>query len=271
MQLNKLLSRSLWFVNNITENQIPQKYSVLHSKMNQNIRRNNQSLVPFEQEKTDLIKATIDLNFQSLNLEQIKFLNKLKIIELLRKRGVEQIEQVLIQNNLGRDGTPKPQVEECQFDFKRFGVRVPLVLVSPRIQKSTVFRPAGDIPYDHTSVIATILKILDIPKESWCLGARTANAPTFENVFEGNSIRQDIPKVEVNKSPKTITDIGVKTPPNDIHLRIAHSLVNGMIEKEGLNKEETDKLNLPKLIESKTVIELSKTLKTAVLKIKERI
>lgn len=100
MQLNKLLSRSLWFVNNITENQIPQKYSVLHSKMNQNIRRNNQSLVPFEQEKTDLIKATIDLNFQSLNLEQIKFLNKLKIIELLRKRGVEQIEQVLIQNNL---------------------------------------------------------------------------------------------------------------------------------------------------------------------------
>ena len=169
------------------------------------------------------------------------------------------------------DGTPKPQAEECQFDFKRFGVRVPLVLVSPRIQKSTVFRATEEIPYDHTSVIATILKILGIPKESWGLGAGTANAPTFENVFEGNPIHQDIPKVEVNKSPKTITDIGAKTPPNDIHLRMAHSLLNRMIEKEGLNKEETDKLNLPKLIESKTVIELSKTLKTAVLKIKERI
>ena len=100
MQINELLSLSIWFDNNIIENQIPQKYSILHSKMNQNIRRNGQSLVPFEQEKTDLIEAIIDLNFQSLSLEQIKFLNSLKIIELLGKRGVEQIEQVLIQNNL---------------------------------------------------------------------------------------------------------------------------------------------------------------------------
>lgn len=169
------------------------------------------------------------------------------------------------------DGTHKPVIEECQFDFKRFGVRVPLVLVSPRVQKSTVFRAAGDTPYDHTSVIATILTMLDIPKESWGLGARTANAPTFENVFEGNPVRQDIPKIEVNKNPKTLTGIETTTTPNDIHLRMAHSLLNRLIEKEGLSKEETDKLDLPKLVESKTVVDLSKTLKAALTKIKNRL
>jgi hypothetical protein len=100
MQINELLRLTEWFDNNIIENQIPQKYSGLHSKMNQNTRRNGQALVPFEQEKTNLIEAIKDLNFQSLSLEQMKFLESLEIIELLGKNGVEQIEQVLIQNNL---------------------------------------------------------------------------------------------------------------------------------------------------------------------------
>lgn len=168
------------------------------------------------------------------------------------------------------DSTPTPEINECQFDFKRFGVRVPLILISPRVQKSTVFRAEGAIPYDHTSVIATILTMLDIPKRSWGLGARTANAPTFENVFEGNPIRQDIPIIKTNSNPKTIEGIETTTSPNDIHLRMAHSLLNRVIEKEGLNKEETDKLNLPKLIESKTTVDLSKTLRIALKKIRLR-
>jgi phospholipase C len=43
------------------------------------------------------------------------------------------------------------------FDFTRFGVRVPAVLVSPLIPAGTVHRvPAGSVPFDHTSVLATI-------------------------------------------------------------------------------------------------------------------
>ena len=48
------------------------------------------------------------------------------------------------------DGT----VGEQGFDFKRFGLRVPAVLVSPLIQAGTVFR--GSRPIDHTSVLKTI-------------------------------------------------------------------------------------------------------------------
>ena len=48
------------------------------------------------------------------------------------------------------DGT----VGEYGFDFSRFGLRVPAVLVSPLIAAGTVFRGAG--PIDHTSVLSTI-------------------------------------------------------------------------------------------------------------------
>ncbi|HEY1889527.1 MAG TPA: alkaline phosphatase family protein [Steroidobacteraceae bacterium] len=48
------------------------------------------------------------------------------------------------------DGT----VGEDGFDFTRFGLRVPAVLVSPLIPAGTVFRGSG--PIDHTSVLKTI-------------------------------------------------------------------------------------------------------------------
>jgi phospholipase C len=50
---------------------------------------------------------------------------------------------------------PDDCVGEFGFDFKRFGVRIPAILVSPWIVKGTVFRAsAGTI--DHTSVLKTI-------------------------------------------------------------------------------------------------------------------
>lgn len=168
------------------------------------------------------------------------------------------------------DGTPIPDKKEECFDFKRFGVRVPLLLISPRVQESTVFRAEGNTPYDHTSVIATILKMLDIPKENWELGARTANAPTFENIFEGNPVREDIPVVEVNKQPQMLNGIEETTPPNDIHLRIAYSVLDRFIKKEGLSKEEIDGLNLPRLVDAINIKHLSKLLKTVINAIKNR-
>lgn len=47
-------------------------------------------------------------------------------------------------------------VGDAGFEFDRFGVRVPAVLVSPWIEAGTVFRaPAGKV-IDHTSVLSTI-------------------------------------------------------------------------------------------------------------------
>jgi phospholipase C len=52
---------------------------------------------------------------------------------------------------------PDSTVGEFGFDFTRFGVRVPAVLVSPLIPAGTIFRvPEGSTPIDHTSVLKTI-------------------------------------------------------------------------------------------------------------------
>ena len=50
---------------------------------------------------------------------------------------------------------PDTTVGEFGFDFKRFGVRIPALLISPRIAAGTVFR-AKQGTIDHTSVLKTI-------------------------------------------------------------------------------------------------------------------
>ena len=95
------------------------------------------------------------------------------------------------QDNLD---TPAPVAREEGFQFDRFGVRVPLILVSPFIREKTVFRAAGDIPYDHTSVLATILRLMGVDQRHWRLGARVANAPTFDDILT-DVPRDDVPRL----------------------------------------------------------------------------
>jgi phospholipase C len=77
------------------------------------------------------------------------------------------------------------------FDFDIMGVRVPTILVSPWITKNTVFRSETETAYDSTSILATLLHWLGIPKSRWGLGERTAHAPTFESV-----VREKKPRTE---------------------------------------------------------------------------
>jgi len=69
---------------------------------------------------------------------------------------------------------PDNSVGEYGFDFTRFGVRVPTVLVSPLIPPGVVFRvPPGAMPFDHTSILKTIENRWGVP----ALTARDAAAP----------------------------------------------------------------------------------------------
>jgi phospholipase C len=88
-----------------------------------------------------------------------------------------------------QDGTSPPSHYAVDFDFRRLGVRVPLLLISPLIEAGTVIRSKTSVPFDHTSIMATIFRLLKIDPSRWQLGSRTANAPTFEDVLT----RQDQP------------------------------------------------------------------------------
>jgi phospholipase C len=81
---------------------------------------------------------------------------------------------------------PDNSVGEFGFDFSRFGVRIPALLISPRIEPGTVFRAAkGTI--DHTSVLRTI-------EERWgvdSLTARDRAAASLADVVTLASPRSD--------------------------------------------------------------------------------
>jgi phospholipase C len=94
------------------------------------------------------------------------------------------------------DATPG----EFEFDFTRFGVRVPAVLVSPLIPAGTVFRvPAGSTPLDHTSVLKTIETRWGLP----ALTARDAAAPDVGDVLSLAAPRTDDPLAGVTAPTST--------------------------------------------------------------------
>ncbi len=85
---------------------------------------------------------------------------------------------------------PGQAIGEYGFDFTRFGVRVPTVLVSPLIVPGTVFHvPAGFTPLDHTSILKTVEERWGLPS----LTARDAAAPDVGDALTLDAPRGDDP------------------------------------------------------------------------------
>jgi phospholipase C len=75
---------------------------------------------------------------------------------------------------------PDDTAGEFSFDFTRFGVRVPTVLVSPLTAPGSVYRaPDGGPPLDHTSVLKTVQQRWGLP----ALTKRDAAAPSVASVL----------------------------------------------------------------------------------------
>lgn len=100
---------------------------------------------------------------------------------------------------------PASNPGEEGFRFDRYGVRVPTVLVSPYIEAGTVFRAETQVPYDHTSILATLRDWLKIPPAEMLTSSRVKEAPTFANVLTRSASRTDLPAIALSAaaaSPK---------------------------------------------------------------------
>ena len=75
---------------------------------------------------------------------------------------------------------PQPPVPGQTFGFDRYGVRVPAVIVSPYVAPGTIFGKSNAVPFDHTTIIATVRKRFGI---SGALTARDAQAPDLDSVL----------------------------------------------------------------------------------------
>jgi phospholipase C len=112
---------------------------------------------------------------------------------------------------------PDNSVGEYGFDFRRFGVRVPTVLVSPLIAPGTVFRvPADSTPLDHTSILKTLETRWALPP----LTARDAAAPGIGDVLTLANARTDDPIAGVTV-PQSSGANPVATLPS--HLQKVHA------------------------------------------------
>ena len=97
------------------------------------------------------------------------------------------------------------------FKFDRYGIRVPILFISPLIEKGTIIRSSdSQIPFDHTSLAATLLKWKNIDKAKWNLGTRVELAPTFEEVITLIQPREDVVLVETQPvtANKNVINIG---------------------------------------------------------------
>ncbi len=91
------------------------------------------------------------------------------------------------------------------FGFDRLGIRVPTLLISPRIQAGTVFRATdtiapGNVPFDHTSFLKTILGWQGIDVTNGVLGARAVQAPDFSPVLAPDVVNPGAVKLTPRKS-----------------------------------------------------------------------
>ncbi len=118
---------------------------------------------------------------------------------------------------------PDSNAGEFGFDFTRFGVRVPTVLVSPWIPAGTVFRvPAGTTPLDHTSLLATVEHRFGLP----ALTARDGAAPDVGDALTEASPRTDDPLAGVSPPAPAASNPSAATPSHlqQVHAELAAGL-----------------------------------------------
>jgi phospholipase C len=105
---------------------------------------------------------------------------------------------------------PDSIIGSSGFDFTRFGVRVPAVLVSPLIPQGTILNaPSDGPPFDHTSIIATLRARFALGK----LGNRDAAAPNVGSILTQQPPRTDDPLAGIQLPPIADPVLEAGSPP----------------------------------------------------------
>jgi phospholipase C len=105
------------------------------------------------------------------------------------------------------------------YTFNRFGVRVPAVIVSPYVAAGSIVRPAGPVPFDHTSVIATLRKLFGLGP----LTARDAAAPDLLPALGSAPANNGPDRIEappIETTPAAIVTAKLRAP-NDLQQALA--------------------------------------------------
>ena len=129
------------------------------------------------------------------------------------------------------------------FRFNRFGVRVPAVVISPLIEPGTVFRSPTGVPFDHTSILATLRDWLAIPDSAMLSSQRVKAAPTLEFLITRDQPRDTSPAVAPAAHPLAMLPVAnmPATPVNDLQLSMI-AAVESVLQQRELQPQEIEHL-----------------------------
>ncbi|MFD2567885.1 alkaline phosphatase family protein [Pseudotenacibaculum haliotis] len=128
---------------------------------------------------------------------------------------------------------PEPgKIGQNNFNFQRFGPRVPTVLISPLIEAGTVIRAEGATPYDHTSINKTIQKRFGLDP----LTERDKAAPCISDVLTLDKPRTDNPLEKITP-PTSGDDTTLEDTPSHLQMVMAHNASQLPIQDEHENGE----------------------------------
>jgi phospholipase C len=129
------------------------------------------------------------------------------------------------------------------FRFNRFGVRVPAVVISPLIEAGTVFRSPTGVPFDHTSILATLRDWLAIPDSAMLSSQRIKAAPTLEFLITRDQPRDMLPDVAPLATPLAMLAVAnlAATPVNDLQLSMI-AAVESIRQLRELQPQEVEHL-----------------------------
>ncbi len=137
---------------------------------------------------------------------------------------------------------PWPVSRDAEFDFKRFGVRIPAIAISSYTDAGGVFRSETSVPIDHTTVLATLREWYGIDEDNFKTvlpSPRIAAAPTLQSIVTRKDPRSDWP--EVNPLPRVAVPADPAAPVDGATLMmIAMNLAHR--KKRALTKAETAEL-----------------------------
>lgn len=125
------------------------------------------------------------------------------------------------------------------FRFNRFGVRVPSVVISPLIEAGTVFRSPTSVPFDHTSILATLRDWLAIPDSAMLTSQRVKAAPTVEFLVTRDRPRDTLPPIAPSTQPLAavaVADLPLR-PINDLQLSMV-AAVEAVRQQRELQPDE---------------------------------
>lgn len=153
---------------------------------------------------------------------------------------------------------PPADGNQLGFGFDRFGVRVPLILVSPWIEAGTVIRSDDpSIPFDHTSVLATILDQFGIERGQWGLGKRAYFARPISPVINRTTPRTDNPIIQPGEPSKTEE---VNHPPSDLQIMITKRMFGSLLRETKLPKERFDEIHKKYWKEFETIAHMNESI-----------